>query len=246
MADFDDREQAAHERTVHLFRDVDPMTPVGDGAWSAKDVLAHLVTVIRRYTSVPELAETPRGVDEVNAKELAALESSSMEELLAGYGAGFTAYREVWTHVGGEHRWPFHGGGQLGTAAVRSNWLAEMLVHGYDVARAADVDWPIDAADAADILALVQAIVPTYGRPGDPVSLEVAPDGLPAWSLVITPEGAAVGEPGGCNASISGPPGVLVLFFYQRFDSDEAVARGARVAGDVDAVARVMAHVERP
>jgi uncharacterized protein (TIGR03083 family) len=246
MTDFDDREQAAYERTVRLFRDVDPQLPVGDGAWSAHDVLAHLVTVVRRYTSMPELAETPRGVDEINAKELAALAETSTDVLLTDYSAGFSAYREVWTQLRGDHRWPFHGGGQLDTAAVRSNWLAEMLIHGHDVASAAGVDWPISDPDAADILILVQGIVPTYCRAGTPTSLEVAADGLPAWSLRITPDGATVGGAGGCDASITGPPGVLVLFLYQRFDLDAAVARGARATGDVDALARVMAQLERP
>jgi uncharacterized protein (TIGR03083 family) len=246
MTDFDDREQAAYERTDRLFRDVDPQLRVGDGTWSAHDVLAHLVTVVRRYTSIPELAETPRGVDEINAKELAALTAATTDALLADYGNGFSAYREVWTQVHGDHRWPFHGGGQLDTTAVRSNWLAEMLIHGYDVAAAAGVDWPISEPDAVDILMLVQAIVPTYARAGTPTALEVAPDGLPAWSLRITPDGATVGGAAGCDASISGPPEVLVLFFYQRFDLAAATARGARVTGDADALTRVMAQLERP
>jgi hypothetical protein len=60
LTDYDDREQAAYRRVVELFRAADPQLAVSDGSWTARDLLAHLCNVARRYTSMPRLGETVR------------------------------------------------------------------------------------------------------------------------------------------------------------------------------------------
>jgi uncharacterized protein (TIGR03083 family) len=245
MTDFDDREQAAFERTVALFRDADPGLAVTDGSWTTRDVLAHLVTVARRYTSMPRLADTPREVDTINAEELAELADATVEALLDDYAQGFARYREVWVPMAAEHQWPFHGGGRIGTTSLRANWLGEMLVHGYDVAAAAGVDWPIGDADAGDLLGLLRDILPAYGRAGtEAVTVDLALDGVPPWTLAAgaVPEGDAAAP----EATVTGPAGVGVLFLYQRLSPVEARARGLRVEGDESVLARLLECVERP
>jgi uncharacterized protein (TIGR03083 family) len=243
MSDFDDREQAAYERVVRLLGSVDGGLVVGDGTWTARDVLAHLCTVARRYTSVPRLGETVR---EVDAIKLAALDGLSVSELLGKFERAFARYRDVWTAMGPEHMWPFHGGGQLPTAALRANWLGEMVVHGYDVARAAGVDWPIPSPDAADLLMLLRGIAPTYARAGERVAVEFAADGAERWVLVVAPEGARV-EPGvSADAVVGGAGAAVVLLMYQRIDLETAERAGLSVSGDRSAVVRLLAQLERP
>ena len=247
MSDFDDREQAAYERTVELFRTAPADARVSDGTWTVRDVLAHLVTVARRYTSMPRLADTPRGVDAINAEELADLADVGVGELLGEYAQAFARYRELWVPMPVEHRWPFHGGGQLGTTELRANWLGEMLVHGYDAAVAAGVDWPIGDADARDLLAFLREVLPAYGRTGcAPVSVGLALDGCEPWTLVVDADGVRAAGAGAADATLSGPPGVALLVLYQRLSPPEAVARGLRVAGDTSALARLMECVEQP
>ena len=247
MADFNTREQAAYDRVVGLFAAVDPGLPVGDGSWTARDVLAHLCNVARRYTSAPRLGETVREVDAINAEELGALDGLSMDELLGKFERAFSRYREVWTEVGPEHMWPFHGGGQLPTASLRANWLGEMLVHGHDVAAAAGHAWEITDADAADLLTLLRGIAPTYGRAGDPVAVEIAVDGASPWVLAVGEDGISTSEPpADVSARLTGRGAGAVLLFYQRVDVDGAEPLGLQVSGDPAAVGRLISHLEKP
>lgn len=247
MTSFDDRELAAFKRVSGLLASVDPQIPVGDGTWTAREVLAHLCNVARRYTSAPRIAENVREVDTINSEELADLAGLPMGELIGKFERAFARYREVWTGVGPEHMWPFHGGGQLPTGALRANWLGEMLVHGYDVARAGGVDWPISNADAADLLTLLRGIAPTYTHPGGEVAVEFHADGGEPWVLVVTPEmtrvEAAVAQ---TDATVRGPGAALVLFLYQRLDLDAAEAAGLTVSGERSAVIRLLERLEKP
>jgi uncharacterized protein (TIGR03083 family) len=242
MAGFDDREQARFAQTVALFREVDPAVVLADGSWTARDVLAHLCTVARRYISVPRLAATPREVDAINAEEMSALDGVPVEELLGKFERGFARYREVWGPMGPEHMWPFHGGGQLPTWALRANWLGEMTLHGYDVASAAGVEWSVGDEDAQELLVFLRQIVPVYARPGSSMAVAVAPESGPAWTIRIGAERAeTVDGAEDAEATVSGPAWLLVLLLYQRTPP----ARPS-VAGDQGAVERLLASVERP
>jgi len=247
MSAYDEREQAAFVRTAALFREVDPALALPDGAWTARDVLAHLCNVARRYTSAPRLADTPRGVDAINAEELAALSEVPAGELLGKFERAYARYRDVWTAVGPEHMWPFHGGGQMPTAALRTNWLGEMTLHGYDVASAAGIAWPVSNDDALDLLAFLRLIVPVYAQPGTPVAVAVAPDGGPAWTIRIGPDSATtVDGDAGAEATVSGPAWALVRLLYQRFGPAAASSYGLSVTGDEQALVRLLTSVERP
>lgn len=247
MGDYDDREQAAFERVLRLFREVEPTMVLSDGTWTAREVLAHLCNVARRYTSAPRLGATPREVDTINAEELAALSEVPAGELLGKFERAFARYREVWTAVGPEHMWPFHGGGQMPTAALRTNWLGEMTLHGYDVASAAGVAWPVSNDDALDLLAFLRLIVPVYARPGPPVTVAVAPDSGPAWTIEIGAESATTADGAdGAEATVSGPAWALVRLLYQRFGPAETSSYGLSVAGDEQALGRLLVSVERP
>ena len=247
MSGYDEREQAAFERTAALFREVDAALALPDGSWTARDVLAHLCNVARRYTSAPRLADTPRGVDAINAEELAELSDVPMGELLGKFERAFGRYREVWTAVGPEHMWPFHGGGQMPTAALRTNWLGEMTLHGYDVASAAGIAWPVSIDDALDLLAFLRLIVPVYTRPGTPTTVAVAPDVGPAWTIQVGTDGVTtVDGDRGAEAGVRGPAWALVRLLYQRFRPAAATSYGLSVTGDGTALNRLMASVERP
>jgi len=246
VSDFDDREQTAYDRVCDLFAAADENLVVGDGTWTARDVLAHLCNVARRYTAVPRLAETVREVDAINAEELAALDGLPITDLLGKFERAFSRYREVWTAMGPEHLWPFHGGGQLPTASLRANWLGEMLVHGYDVACAANVEWAISEADAADLLMLLRGIAPTYARAGEPVAVEFAADGSQPWVLVVGPEGARVETAAAADAVLRGSGTALALWMYQRTDLAGAEALGLSVSGDRSAVIRLLGQLEKP
>jgi hypothetical protein len=165
---------AAH-RFTGLLEQVSPDLPVRDSAWSARDVAAHVLTVVRRYTQGPTLGDTPRDVDRINRDELAAVGDASCDDLLADLRAELKLARELFApeqldlHV----RIPFHGGAQVDLAAALSNVIAEFLVHGYDVACSADRPWPLDERDCVLILNGVVQIVPAYANRSATASLRV-------------------------------------------------------------------------
>lgn len=246
MPGYDAREAAAFDRVVQLFSRVPAQQRVDGSTWTARDVLAHLVTVVRRYTTVPRLGETPRDVDVINADELADLADVDVDELIGQLRDGFRGYRELWVPMGAEHLWPFHGGGRLPTAAVRANWLGELLVHGWDVATSAGQAWPIEADDAADLLAFLQQVVPAYARPGGPVTVDLVPDDAPGFGLRLDGDGVRVVPVGAGAATVTGTAGAVVLLLYQRVPVTAAAQAGLEVRGDPATLQTLFDAVERP
>lgn len=94
-----DRESGALSDLLTLVGGVAPDTPVGDGTWTAHDVLAHLVTVGRRYLNPrTRLAASLNEVAAVNAEELVGARQLSQEELTGELAANHATYQQVWAH----------------------------------------------------------------------------------------------------------------------------------------------------
>jgi len=124
--------------------------------WTISETAAHLVVVVRANTryargetepvlELDRLAETNRArIDELPERDLrvlADLLEAAMEELLVA-----TDGRSASDLV------PWHSRTQLPLGGMFGIVLAELLVHGRDIARAQRTHWPIDAADALHIV----------------------------------------------------------------------------------------------
>lgn len=138
------------DRLIALMRDTRdlatrvPSTP----EWTVADALAHVVTVAPRYCQgIRHEGEwvSPDELSELNRRQLAPLATCDVAELstrlratlaeLAGLLDGFGEVPPTFR---------FHGGGELRADVALGILLGELVVHGWDIARALGAPWPID------------------------------------------------------------------------------------------------------
>ena len=148
-----DRAVALTERFASMVRGLDAAqleAPVPDLDWTARDVVAHVASVYRRYTLDHRRAPTPREVDTANAADIEALAADLGDDvgaMLDDMAAQLAFLGTVLDSIPPDQPFPFHGGREITMAGGWGNMVGELLAHGDDVARAAGVTWTVDAAD---------------------------------------------------------------------------------------------------
>jgi len=178
----------ATARVTERFRDTtDPSQGAHQLDWTISETAAHLVVVARanagyakgRAAPVLELdrlAETNRVcIDELPERDLHVLADAleeSVEDLLAT-----TAGREPAGMV------PWHSRTELPLGGMFGIVLAELLVHGDDIAQAQKARWRIEAADAAHVVrgafAFGPLVVDRDVAAARPISYRVRCSGVP-------------------------------------------------------------------
>jgi uncharacterized protein (TIGR03083 family) len=237
------RIDAAQERFVVLVRSIAPDLVAAGSTWSTRDVVAHVLTVMERYTnrdiaSTDGLGATPREVDVINDRELRALDGVGLDELLNRLETQMGRVKRAFApgaldlHV----RFPFHGGVTIDAAGGLSNIIGEFLIHGHDLARAAGRAWPIESRDALLIINGVLQLLPAYAEPSAHGRLDLMwrLRGAARWVLAFedgraTSRRAAAAERP--DVVMSAPPETLLLFLYQRLGPGAGIRRGLKVVG---------------
>ena len=148
----------------------DPDARLARSDWTVRQGAAHLVTVVPRYADGPEGRGTwvpdRRQLAALNDAQLHALGALSMAELagqlrrhlatlrtqLQGYGDSVPAFR-------------FHGGEPVAADLALGILLAELTVHGFDIARALARPWPIDPGHVELIFQGLDPIAPGWVDP---------------------------------------------------------------------------------
>ena len=138
---------------------VSPRSAVGE--WSTPDVACHLGHAIELDTAamrgqrVPEVESTPTGTAAWNAAMLHADRERDLETLADRIDAGGREFLDLSPSADAID---WLGGARLAPTSVACHLLAELLLHGHDVARAAGERWPIRPEHAA--VAIVGGGVP--------------------------------------------------------------------------------------
>ncbi|HVT65957.1 MAG TPA: maleylpyruvate isomerase N-terminal domain-containing protein [Mycobacteriales bacterium] len=243
-------EAAAVRRNVDLFQRVDPDLAVPNSRWSAHDVAAHLVTMAGRYLNADrKLARTRRELEEMNDREIADFGTATMGELVGRLRSRVAKYNVFWPEQALDEMFPYREGFPLDAGTLRSNWIAELLVHGRDVAIAAGEQWPLDDTSCLLMLRVLAQVLPRYLHVAgaDDYSLVIAPGGGMPFSILVT-DGVARIEPSAISDSdqISGSPAALVLLLYRRIDLAEAQQTGLYVSGDALRIRRFLDRLDKP
>jgi uncharacterized protein (TIGR03083 family) len=114
--------------------------------------------------------------------------------------------------------------------------LGEHLVHGHDIARAANARWDISRADALKVIDGVVSVTPEYIDPEASRSLKLSFElrfrGGPSYRLDVDHGIATVGPAGGkVDCRITADPVAFLLVGYQRIGQWGQILRGKIRAG---------------
>lgn len=124
--------------------------------WTARDVAAHVLSVLRRYTTDTRRAATVADLGAQNAQDVAEIDlgtgqiADEAREQLALIGA-------VAPRIDPAQRFPFHAGTEVTASAAWANLIGEFLVHGDDIARATGGSFTVPDADLEGVW---RALVP--------------------------------------------------------------------------------------
>jgi uncharacterized protein (TIGR03083 family) len=218
----------------------DPAARIPGSDWTVREATAHVVTVARRFSDRPEGRGTwvadPRDLGALNDAQIEALGELGMEELAARLREQVAALAaQVRGYGAAPPSFTFHGGGEVAADVALGIFLGELVVHGWDVARAIGRPWPIEGDDVELILQGVEPILPGWvdrdAAGGLTATFEVRlRGGRPhLWSfrdgrLEVAPSGRRP------DVRISADPAALLLVFYRRQSQWPHIARGRLLA----------------
>lgn len=236
-----DRIDRAHERFASLLGEVPADLTVGE--WTGKELVAHLVNVVNRYNEFEpgRLAADPRGVDEINQRELESIRDRTLGDLLADLDDEMRSFRSSWGPERGiplDTPLPFHGGATIDVQSGLINLVGEYLIHGLDIARAIGRPWPIDDRDAVLLAGFGTQILPYYVSQTntEDLLLHLDLEGMVPWALEVHGPTAAARPAAGTTDSdadvvLRGLPVAVPLLFYGRIGPTDLGAHGLDVVG---------------
>lgn len=144
----------------------DSSTPIPGSTWTVRDAAVHLAGGGHRYAALVEGAPSPvthLDVEFMAARARALIDAepeSDPARLADMVTTGFGRVLTATANCAGDEVVDYHCGTRPDVARLVGVSLGEALLHGYDLAVALGVPWPIDRRDAALVLRGHRVIVP--------------------------------------------------------------------------------------
>lgn len=181
--------------------------------WTAAEVAAHMVTVMRRAYSDERRADSLEELAELNARCVAELEERNPGQLADLF---VEAVQAAGRNVDPDAPFPLHMGLVTDRATAMSYGIGDMLVHGWDIASATGQSWTVDPARAALV---VRAVLPAF----EPWIRREVVDGAPQRVVFgLGDEGVAAAVEVGNGRYSAGPAGDQAPNDPDRTDADGA------------------------
>lgn len=236
--------------TSRLLRSApNPGLPVPGLEWTMRETALHLVGALAAFTAtaagsatvVPRTGggRTKQRVAELNAMTVGEDPNATSEELAARIEQGVSAFVDATVDRPGGDRlatpW-YRDDHSLELDSATCLLLAEQLVHGYDLARAARQPWPIQPAQARLAVHGAVAMMPLFVNPQTTAHLrasyDVAIRGGPRFAVMIDHGAArtAAAPSGRTDCHVSAEPVAFLLLCFGRKSQWGLIARGRMFA----------------
>jgi hypothetical protein len=232
-------------RSADLWRHIDRPDASAPGlSWTIGETAAHVVGDLRDYTQAltrhangymthaNRPTESPSRLSaKVNARHLEEVPDRNLRRLADMLEASAEAYLNVAMACDSSVDIATPNGLVIGPSTMSALLLGEQLIHGLDMARAADIPWTISAADAFLVIPGVLTVAPQYLRPrraaGVHVSYELRMRGGGSYRMAVD-DGMAVVTAAGEKADcvITADPVAFLLLGYGRISQLSPVLRG--------------------
>jgi uncharacterized protein (TIGR03083 family) len=233
--------ERAGRRVVDLLRSVeDPRAPTRRLSWTVGELAAHLAGRTELFAGYLSGSAAPEGeiseIAENNARQIRDAADVPFDTQIELIAASVAAFVERTKGRLATDPYPWYSGLTLDVATGTGIALAELLVHGYDVARSLGRPWPIPAEDARTILRASFVLAPHYLDPrrtrGKHVTYRILVRGGPRLRFRIDGGSGSVEDVDGpADCSIRADPVALTLVSFGRLSRWRAVARGKLLAG---------------
>ncbi|HEY2834612.1 MAG TPA: maleylpyruvate isomerase family mycothiol-dependent enzyme [Sporichthyaceae bacterium] len=228
------------DRFADLVRGIPDLSGPAIGTWSMEQTAAHVLGVCDAYLSIARGDGSPYAdlghVAEVNEQRMMAITERAPQALAEQLQALRPALAAA--VQGPDAEVPGHAGVPQLRSSAAARVLGEVLVHGWDVARAAGRTWVIDPTDAALTFRSFLPFLPLFVNPmatrGVHARFDVRLRKFPEARAVFAFRDGTVtveGEPQGpvdCVMSSAAVP--LILVVHQRIGLAAPILRGQMAA----------------
>ncbi|MGH3845562.1 MAG: maleylpyruvate isomerase family mycothiol-dependent enzyme [Pseudonocardiaceae bacterium] len=232
--------EAAVDRLCRVVRSAGNPEALAIGEWSVRDVAAHVAGGIPVHLSIIRgEGSTYRALDRIaesNAAALAEITERNCGVLADRIEAGMADLAAAARARPGDPQVAWHGGLPMPLSSELALLLGELLVHGYDIARASGQPWTIPPADAGLVFAGAVPVLPYLVNQAAAVGVCATFDvrlrgyGCAAFvfeggSLQVLPQ-----PDGPVDCRLSADPVAFLLVMFGRSDPIRQVLTGKVVA----------------
>jgi uncharacterized protein (TIGR03083 family) len=243
----DEMLREAAQRAAAVIRQApDGAAPVKGLQWTVAETAAHLLSEFHDYAAIVSGAATVSTVDgqqsaaqqtsAANAQQLVRLAERDLARLADALPPAVDAFIAANTGRDPAATLRAPNGVLMTPATMSAALLGELLVHGFDIARATGQPWSIPAPEATEVVGGVMAMLPDYldrqRAAGRTLSYEVRLRGGPRYRIAIANGAAEVGGAGpAVDCVITANPVAFLLVGYGRVGQLGQALRGRILAG---------------